>query len=554
MVVRPVEMKMDKNGESDQNGLQHDTAPGLRHGKHAELTDFAEINAHEGLEKRPWIVSAQAVRAFAKDVGRVVQECNVDERKADKGEEHDHGGDHAVRQKDHGQVGVDRERCSPCVAADVVESGPQLSGRVVEHGAEQVEQNQTDHLEQRAAGNGKALQHHVGDVEIRGLRQVGREQLHRLGGPLCDLGHGGGKGGRDGGDKEHLDDLERAVGLLGEVLNALGRETARNLAHSPDKHRQQHHQHRQHDLHLVGQVREVGHQTDKCNRDRPERDQGHNGGHRTVGSHEPLPPEYPHVGPVDVLWIDVGVFRREEVRQVVDRGLVGELRVVLVFELDRDRVHGPCARERGLVLLDLLVESGQLVFAVVDDVDLFAEDGHADAHLGPFLVRNVRREVVRVLDDTALFVGLEFLLDGALEQLCQGDLERAREPLSALERARQPSVSPGHPDPLDTLEQLEKLLLVEVPVADGLENDRPGAELLRVRGRREHEVAQTRVEVQLAVDHKQHDAVEDARHKHMGVVPAGRADVGDAQLVEPSLALAVRGVHREQNGPCGYAS
>ncbi|KAH3665212.1 hypothetical protein OGATHE_004027 [Ogataea polymorpha] len=126
--------------------------------------------------------------------------------------------------------------------------------------------------------------------------------------------------------------------------------------------------------------------------------------------------------------------------------------------------------------------------------------------------------------------------------------------LSALERTRQPSVSPGHPDPLDAFKQLEKLLLVEVLVCDGLENDRSGAELFRVRRRREHEVAQTGVEVQLAVDHKEHHAVEDPRYKHVGVVSAGRVDVGYAELVESVLALAVRGVHREQDGPCGYAS
>ncbi|KAG7807102.1 hypothetical protein KL921_004526 [Ogataea angusta] len=576
MVVRLVEMKMHKDGEAEQNGLQHDAAPGLGHGKHTEQSDLAEINAHHGLEKGPRIVSAQAVGALPKDVGCVVQKRNVEQQKADKGEEHDDRSDDAVRQEDHGQVGVDRERCAPRKAADVVEPGPELSGGVVEHGTVEIKQDQTHHLEQRTAGDGKALQHHVGDVEVGRLWQVGRKQLHRLGGLICDLGHSRRKGGRDGGDQEHLDDLERKVGLLGEVLYALGRETAGHLAHLPDEDRQQQHQHRQHDrwqqrrdqaqqhvrqpvdelepVHFVGQVREVGHETDKRDRDRPEHDQGHDRGHRAMEPHEPFPPEDPHVGPVDVLWADVGVFWREEVRQVVDRGLERELRVVLVFELDRDRVHGPCAGERGLVLLDLLVETGQLLFAVLDGVDLLAEDGHADAHLGPFFVRHVRREVVRVLDDAALFVGLEFRLDGALEQLCQGGFERVGQPLSLLERAGQPSVSPGDPDPLDTLEQLEELLLVEILVGDGLENDRSGAELFRVRRRREHEVAQAGVEVQLAVDHKQHHAVEDPRHEHVGVVPAGRVDVGDAQLVEAVLALAVCGVHRQQNGPCGDPS
>ncbi|KAG7898659.1 hypothetical protein KL935_004258 [Ogataea polymorpha] len=246
MVVRLVEMKMHKDGEAEQNGLQHDAAPCFGHDKDAEQNNFSEINTHHGLEKGPWVVHAQAVGAFSKDVGCGVQECNVYERKAGKGEEHDDGGNHAVRQENHGQVGVDREHCAPRKAADAVESGPELSDSVVKHGAEQIERNQTDHLEQRTASNGKALQHHVGDVKVGRFRQVGREQVHRLGGPFCDLGHSGGKGRRDGGDKERLDDLKCKVGLLGEVFNALGRETARQLAHSPDKNRQQQHQQRQH--------------------------------------------------------------------------------------------------------------------------------------------------------------------------------------------------------------------------------------------------------------------------------------------------------------------
>ena len=572
-----VHLHVEKHGGGEEDGLEHNAAPALGHGKQANQTHLAQVDAHHQVEHGARVVFSDRVGADAHDVVERVHVGHGQQAEGHEGEQGDDGRDDGVHERDDGQARVDRVGGAPRVGGERGVSVVLLSHRVVEREAHHVEQHQGDDLEEGASRHGEAVQDDVGDEEVGRLGQVCGQERQGRRGVLDNLRRHGGHGRRNRHHKEGLDNLEREVRVLRVVLDGLGGQAARELGHRPDEDRKQHHQDGQENrrqqrrdqpkqhlwevvdepepLHLVSQVGQVRDETDKRHGNGPDDDDKDHERHGPGQAAQLLPPEHAHVGPEDVLGRNANVLWLEVQGLVMDDGLVGQLRVVLGLEL-----HGYGVERLDLDVVlaflelgDLDVQLGKPLLAVLEEIDLLA-DVLGEAHRGHLLLRDVAHELVGGLDRLALLVRLHLLLHRLGQELVELDLQVRHQAGPLLHLLAQLLAHLGDPDAAHAAKELVELVLVQVLVRNRLENHDSGRQLLGVERRRHEQVAQVRVEVQLPVD-GEHDArVVDPRHEDVCVVAPDRAHVGDPQLVEARLALAVCGVHREEDHPQADAS